>query len=443
MAKIFIPNPVQKQFIESRGPIDIFCSRMGEGKTTALVMACFYHTLQNPTANWAIIRGTWDDLEQTTLEEFMKWFSPFGTYYKSKKRFDWDPPLYGRVWFVPADDPADARRLQSRSLSGVAIDEAVPVSFRGGISEVVFDIAYGRLRQTGVKWRVAKVACNNPDKSHWLYKRFIENRVEGVNIFQPQNPENEHNLPEGYYDSLRLMWAHRPDLVQRYVEGKFAAIYEGYPVISVFKKEFIVEKPFDPTRTVYAFWDGGSHPACLIGQTDNDGNLHIHSECYESGIGIYELITRRFPPRYKDLNFEHIGDPTLSHIEQSQGRIYDVVNCASNTIINLLGGTFTPGAHGIEERIEPLRVALNDGLITVSPKCQALIEALSGAWYYDATSKPCKNHPYSDVGDCLAYGASVLFANRLRTVYDIPKVPKVTSLRKVGNSRRVFPGRGI
>lgn len=423
MPKIFIPNPTQKKFIESRGEIDIFSARMGEGKTTAIIFSCFYHTLHNPGANWAIIRETWDDLRQTTLAEFLYWFAPFGHYYDSKKLFEWDSPLSGSVWFVPADDPGDARRLQSRPLGGFAIDEAAPVSFRGGVSETIFDIACGRTRQAGMKWYARKVACNNPDKTHWIYKRFVENgEIEGVNVYQSANKENEANLPPGYYDKLRAMWAHRPDLVKRYIEGEFAAIYEGDKVISVFDPErHVVTRniPIRYDRTIYAFWDGGSTPCCLICQMNDDGVLYVVEEYYGQSMGVYELIhDNGLVGKYRNCPIEHVGDPSLTKMDQAHGRVFDVVNCAANTIVDLLGGTFTPGAKGIEERVEPLRIAINDGCIKISHKCTSLIDALYGAWCYNGTTgNPLKNHPYSDLGDALSYGASVLFAHKLRNYY--------------------------
>src|SRR5690606_36216577 len=48
---VFNPNPVQRNFIESRAKADLFSSRMGEGKSTAIAWACLYHTRHNPGAS--------------------------------------------------------------------------------------------------------------------------------------------------------------------------------------------------------------------------------------------------------------------------------------------------------------------------------------------------------------------------------------------------------
>src|SRR5271163_3412109 len=87
----FNPNPLQKQFIESRAKADLFSSRMGEGKSAALCWATLYHTRHNPGAIWYLIRDTWENIRATTMEEFFKWFPPgiMGTFHATHKEFTW------------------------------------------------------------------------------------------------------------------------------------------------------------------------------------------------------------------------------------------------------------------------------------------------------------------------------------------------------------------
>ena len=66
----FNPNPVQNAFIVSKKEADLFSSRRGEGKSTALCWACFSHTRHNPGANGAFFRDTFGNLQKTTMETF-------------------------------------------------------------------------------------------------------------------------------------------------------------------------------------------------------------------------------------------------------------------------------------------------------------------------------------------------------------------------------------
>ena len=72
----FKPNPTQRNFICSQATADFFSTRVGEGKSTALNWAIFYHTKHNPGARWAMIRDTWENLRRTTLASFFEWFPP-------------------------------------------------------------------------------------------------------------------------------------------------------------------------------------------------------------------------------------------------------------------------------------------------------------------------------------------------------------------------------
>jgi hypothetical protein len=392
---------------------------MGEGKTTALVMSCFYHTLNNPGAHWVIIRETWQSLKRTTYQEFLNWFEP---YVETKQENSssavavWKKPLKGKVWFIPADSPMDSGKLQSLEIAGVGIDEAVPVGMSGGVSETVFDIMLGRRRQKGMNWMACKVVCNNPSPQHWVYRRFIETPIEGFNVFQTDAPENIKNLPPSYYDELKAVWAHRKDLIRRYVQGEYCAVYEGEPAVPTFDVEKHVCEadsmpPLDRSKEVIALWDASMHPALLICQLHN-GKLYVYDEFFGTGIGVYELIKAHMSPQYFGLKFRHIGDDTMTRMEQSKAYAADRANCAANVIIKMLGGTFTPGAHYIHTRLEAIQMACYDGDVIVSKNCRYLVEALAGAWSLVETNKK-KSHPYSDLGDALSYGCSVVFVNKL------------------------------
>src|SRR5258708_1305665 len=132
----FVPNPIQKKFIESRAKADLFSSRMGEGKSAALAWSAFYHTRHNPGASWALIRDTWENMQATTQKTFFEWFPPgvMGEYHHTKKIFKWASGVaQGEVQFLGMDDPQDASKLMSRELAGFGIDEPAPAIGSGGV----------------------------------------------------------------------------------------------------------------------------------------------------------------------------------------------------------------------------------------------------------------------------------------------------------------------
>lgn len=422
----FNPNPVQQRFIESRAMADLFSSRMGEGKSAGLVWANFYHTRHNPGARWAFIRDTWENLRDTTQKEFFKWFPPgiFGTYTASAKTWTWAVDGFGNgeIMWLGMDDPQDAAKLQSRELAGFAMDEPAPAQGSAGIDELVFTMAMSRLRMPGMKWYAAKLAQNNSDESHWTYRQFVNPGTDGYVTHQPIVPENVANLPVGYYEKLKIVWRDRPDLLRRFVEGKFGYQQEGKAVTPEWNDDLHLTLGLSPYkgRELILLWDGGLQPVCIITQISPMGHWHVLEAYYGEEVGIFELIRDVVKPvlhrNYRNFSLLHIGDPALQEREQSS-----VQQSAVKVIKRELGGIWRPGPVATHERVDPLRAVLTRttsgrGVVQVDRlKAAPVWHALRGGWHHHVartgivSGEPKKNHPHSDIGDAMGYGAAVLF----------------------------------
>lgn len=426
----FNPNPLQKQFIESRAKADLFSSRMGEGKSAALAWTALYHTRHNPGASWFLIRDTWENLQATTQKEFFFWFPPgvMGEYHATKKIFTWASGIAeGEVGFLGMDAPEDAGKLMSRPMAGFGMDEPAPAVGSVGIDELVFDIAMSRLRQQGMKWYAAKLAENNPDETHWTYKKFVSPGTDGFRLWQPDRPENIQNLPPEYYAELRRLWAHRPDLIRRFVDGEFGFQQEGKSVTPQWNDKIHLALGLVPVKGVdlYIFWDFGHNPTAIIAQKTPMGSLNILDSFVGDGIGTAELITEVVKPTLIDrYGFSSTKRPhQLHHIGDSTGRTPDPTSIHQSPvrlILKELGGTWRAGPIKLPERIEPLRAALTRliggrGLIQVDRHRAAEVwQALRGGWHFPVsrtgvTAGEPKKNIHSHPGDAVSYGVSVLF----------------------------------
>lgn len=411
---------------------------IGEGKSAALCWASFFHVKHNPGANHLFIRDTWENLRRTTLQEFLFWFPDgvFGTWHKGDKEYIWDTAktgLKGKVIFMGVESDEDASKIASMPLAGVFIDE--PSAAAGdstGVSEFVFDTAFAQLRQPGMNWYVAKLAQNNPDESHWTYRRFWDpgtpatgteslrpQQQPGFVAWQTREPENVQNLPEGYYERMERTWAHRPDLLRRFVEGKHGYQQVGQPVTPEWSDDLHLAKRMQPVQGVplQLLWDGGLNPTCIITQVTPMGDWYFLEAHVGEGIGAFELITDIIKPRlvtaYSGFEWSHIGDPALDSREQSSS-----MQSASKLIRRELGGTFIPGVKGLE-RIDPLRAVLRRtrhgrGIVRVDKdNAKEVWYALRGGWHHHISRsgqtggipKNIHSHP----GDAVSYGASILF----------------------------------
>jgi hypothetical protein len=429
----FVANPTQRKFIESRAEADLFDSRKGEGKSCALVWAIFYHTRHNPGATWLVIRDTWENLRRTTLQEFFAWFPDgvFGTWHAQNKEFIWSKAsgLSGRVIFIGAEDEADASKIASMPLAGVAIDEPSPAAgSSGGVGEFVFDTALAQLRQPGMKWYAAKLAQNNPDESHWTYRRFwdpgmpgdpkrklLPLQERGFKAWQTKEPENLGNLPPDYYEGMKERWAHRPDLLKRFVEGKHGFQQIGRAITPEWSDELHLGENLQPIvgEQLYLFWDGGLNPTCVIAQVSPMGKLLVLESHVGDGIGMYELITTvvksRLTTRFKGFAFRHIGDPNLVAREQSSSR-----QSAALVITTELGGMYIQGPVDENARIEPLRAVLKrNDLVVDKHRAKEVWYALRGGWHRHITRTGTvggvEKNEHSHPGDATGYGTAVLF----------------------------------
>lgn len=435
----FIANPIQRAFIESRAQADLFSSRKGEGKSAGLVWAIFYHTRHNPGANWLVIRDTFENIKRTTLKEFLTWFPDkvFGTYLAGDKCYIWDTAktgLSGTVYFMGAEDDADASKIASMPLAGVAIDEPSGAAGESsGVSEFIFDTAIGQLRQPGMKWYAIKLAQNNPDEGHWTYRRFVKPgtppdpsikllpmQESGYKAWQTREPENLANLPPGYYATLTKNWAHRPDLVRRFVTGQYGYQQVGRPVTPGWSDYLHLAEGLKPVRGVplCLLWDGGLTPTCVISQIAPSGHWNILHSFVGEDIGMFQLVEDTVKPvltsQYEGYILQHDGDPNLATPDQGDSK-----NSAARVITKQLGGRFRPGPQGVDERVEPLRGVLSRtingrGVVQVDKNnASHVYYALRGGWHYrkprGGADGSIKKDKHSHPGDCMGYGAARYF----------------------------------
>lgn len=446
----FFPNPVQKGFIESRARADLFSSRRGEGKSTALAWSIFSHTVQNPGAKWAMVRDTYENLQKTTMDTFFNWFKPgvYGEYHQTKKKFTWYEGVgRGEVHFVGMDNPEDATRFLSWELAGIAMDEPAPAFGSGGIAEGIFDLGMTCLRQPGMNWYGVKLAENNPDENHWTYKKFVEPGKKDHVLWQPSKPENLNNLPINYYELMRDALSARPDLVRRFVDGEFGFQQAGVAVTPQFNEKIHMAtglRPI-PRLPLDLGWDFGLNPTCIISQLTPLGYwMILDSYVGQGDIGALELIEDLVKPRirerYEKHELRHTGDPMGKQREQSSAQ-----NSAVRTIKSELGGVWRPGPVSFQGRLLPLQNVLSrtirgDGVVKIDRQnAREVYYALRGGWHYHVsntglTSETPKKDISSHPGDAAGYLAARLFPIGKLSVAG-KAMPTTQQANYFGNSR--------
>ena len=360
----------------------------------------------------------------------------FGEWLKGEKTFTWNTArtgLSGEVVFMGVESDEDASKIASMPLGAFAIDEpAGAAGESSGVSEFVFETAFAQLRQPGMNWYAVKLATNNPDESHWTYRRFVDPgtppddtrllplQESGFKVWQPKTAENVHNLPPGYYENMARQWAHRPDLVRRFVSGQYGFQQVGKAVTPEWDDQLHLARGLKPIPGVplTLLYDGGLNPTCIISQITPMGDWLILESFVGEDEGMFEMISDVLKPtlqaRYKGFTWTHVGDPNLVMREQSSS-----MQSAARMIVKELGGRFIKGAVEVPARVEPLRAALRrvrkgHGIVQVDrDRAKHVWHALRGGWHYHIARTgvvgQIKKNRHSHPGDAVGYGAGHLF----------------------------------
>src|SRR5690606_29556396 len=226
-------------------------------------------------------------------------------------------------------------------------------------------------------------------------------------------------------------WAHRKDLLRRFVEGKFGFQSKGRAVTPEWNDDLHLAQGLQPVQglPLKLMWDGGLNPTCVISQITPLGDWLILDAFVGEDYGMYELIRDVVRPRLLERypwiktiqrGVESTGDPNLDMREQSRSRTADGrQNSAVTVILNEVGGTWTKGPVDEASRIEALREVLRKtrdgrGIVMVDrDNAEPVWFALRGGWHYRISRtgvigsivKDEHSHP----GDCMGYGAARWF----------------------------------
>ncbi len=455
----FKAGPTQRRFIETDARAALFASRAGEGKSAAIVQACGYFARKyhkaNPTA--IIARNTLVNLKRTTLLEFLKWWPSgiFGTFHKGDMVYEWTVPGFGgAVHFMGFDSEKATEKVLSMPVDFAGLDEAAPATDQGGINELVLDMLLQRGRNPGVDKPQIKIAVNNTDEEHWLYPRFVDPGSEGFECYQTgAQPENLDHVRKGYYEDMARDNAHRPDLVRRYVEGKWGFQQKGVAVTPQWSDELHLADNLQPIRGIplSLSWDFGHNPRCTVSQhTKTNWNV---LGCYgEDGVGTYQLIESLKPillSRFENkFVLKHTGDPNGATKDPGDSR-----NSPLRAIKEELGGSWVAGPTKPALIIDPLQRVLTKqsggrGLLQVDRVHAKMIwYALRGGWHKQKNARgvvspnPTKDL-HSHPGDTMGYEAARTYPTAAFSKKRKPVRVRQTSMRtpRSGVSTRFAPG---
>ena len=446
MQVIYTVSPTCKRFHLSDSFVRALMGPIGSGKSVACCWEVMLKGLdQNPffgnpkfplgirKSRWVIIRNTYRELIDTTMQTWFDWFPQHSEpgwdceweagnmKHIIKLKLEDGTHTHLEVLFRALDRPDDIKKLLSLELTGGWINEAREMP------KQVMDMLIGRLgrypnmRQGGASWFGLIMDTNPPDSDHWWHTLFEETHPEGYELFrQPsgtsQQAENMPNLPSGYYEKMRA--GKDPNWVNVYIHGEYGFLTDGIPVVPEFHMHQHVAKqkiPYLPKKSdniLYVGVDFGRTPAATFAQEIN-GQMQVIDELVTFGISathFSKLLKERLRGFYPKAEVVATGDPAGDNPgEQIDETCIEILQNAGIPIDPAHSNNFTLRRESVSISLTTLNMQGEPTLI-ISPSCTNLIKGMNGGYKYKRMQvsgekfamKPDKNK-YSHVCEALQY----------------------------------------
>ena len=334
---VYDASYTMKKFHASQRFVRGLMGPIGSGKSVACVEEMLMKAqIQQPDGQgyrktrWAVIRNTYRELIDTTMETFFDWIPrECGHYRAMDMKFTLLMPLedntcvHCEFLFRALDKPNDIKKLLSLDLTGGWINEARE------IPKQVKDMLEGRLGRyprkqkkinfKGATWHGLIMDTNPPDSDHWWYNLFENDLPENHELFaQPSgladNAENIENLPDGYYTNMQ--GGKTQEWINVYVHGNYGFITTGKPVYPEYKDDihYTPDKYIvNPDETIYVGIDFGLTPAAVFYQQNSTGRWFAFDELVATDMGAKrfgELLNQKVNRDYVGFDIEFYGDPS-------------------------------------------------------------------------------------------------------------------------------------
>lgn len=478
----YTPPPSLLPFLTSDKFISLVCGPYGSGKTTASIMKLIYHAkLMAPSfdgkrrSRYAWVRNTRQQLLDTSIPDFLKWFpaGKFGDFSKTELkyvlRFD---DVECEILFRGLDDKDDVARLLSLQLSGGIVEE-----FRE-LDQDIFEALQSRVGRYPDKmlvvprpeWGVDSKGnpvggcvrddgksnihiwgASNPPDMETYWEGLMSDPPGNVHVtIQPSglSPKADWTeyLPENYYENLAE--GKSEDWIDVYIHSKFGKTLAGQPVFRAFSRDVhVTDEPLNYVRgasyPLIIGMDAGLHPAFVIGQMTYTGRLLIlHSDAAD-GMGALRFVRERLKPvlaqRFPGQPVVVVIDPAANTRSQNDERtVLDILRNEGFKVQTARTNAIQPRISAVDSFLTRM-IDGKSGIIFDQNYCHGIITALAGKYRYrlkkngDTEDLPEKLHPWSDLADSLEYLCLHADTSGLFSMKEKPaaKAPRITNYRYV------------
>lgn len=466
---VYLPSTTMKRFHGSDDFVRGLLGPIGSGKSVACCTDIMKRAVEQKLiyneeypdgirkSRYAIIRNTYRELIDTTMQTWFDWFPKKIGHYRAmdmkwtlNKVLDDGTQLHLEVLFRALDRPDDIKKLLSLELTGGWINEAREIpkqvldmlqgrvgrypAFKefDDIPEEIIDEVYD-LMETGIvfselperikqhlPWIGILMDTNPPDSDHWWYTMFEDDCPKGFSLYhQPSatrgEGENLRNLIPGYYNNI--VQGKDQEWINVYVHGQYGFIIDGKPVWPEYKDDIhhtLNELPLAGNGTIFVGIDFGLTPAAAIGQLVTSGQMQIIDELVTEDMGAVnfgKLLKEKLNREYCGCQVEIYADPKGEDRAQTdEVTPFQILWNQGIEAWPTYTNDFTIRREAVADYMQRLDFRGQPAFI-LGPKAKMLRKACSGGYKYKRMQvsgveryqdKPDKGR-YSHVGDALQY----------------------------------------
>lgn len=447
--KAYLFRPKQFRLFWCKERFPAYIGGFGSGKSHILCLKGIYLSLMYPATHGLLMRATYPQLMDTTIETLFKIFSFFGwkagqqyNHHVSRKIIE----LYvgdqvSKIYYRPAKNEGTSIQdiiedLQSFEIDWAGLDEVV------GIDEVIAVTVKNRIGRWGKitkrEDRKMMVSGNPPSEGSWIEKRwylkqFSNDRPiqdpEEHTVFVSSSYENRRNLTK---DNIESLEATEEYWRRTFLEGRLGFVPpDGEPVYKNFIYDmYVSEKSLDynprlPLIVGYDLGPTAKNKAAVVAQLDSRGILIVLAEFMMLDPGVIKFgqyvigsIKAWFPEANE---IRHFSDPVAFDISQTDGQ-------SPATLLRDIGIHLLPGEEKFQMRYDAVTQVMNrlvdgaPGMRIDGTRCRKLVQGFMGGYRYKVIDLPNDRFSmeplkdvFSHVHDALQYLCSRLGFVKLKT----------------------------
>lgn len=266
----YVPLPSQARFHASTARFKGYSGPIGSGKSQALCQEAIKLSYLNPGRLGLIGAPTYPMLRDSTQAALLETLNENQVPYALNKSENTIvlKDTGSRILFRSVDE---YERLRGTNLAWFCVDE---LSYAQAEAWVRLE---GRLRDPKAS-RLCGFAAWTPKGHDWVYRRFLESKVEGYETVVARPMENRHVLDRipDFYERLRHSYDER--FFRQEVLGEYLSLHEGLVYHSFDKASCVAEVSGQRGQPLYWSLDFNVDPMSSVVAQVRDGMLLVLDE---------------------------------------------------------------------------------------------------------------------------------------------------------------------